>query len=996
MAAPRLFALLVAIDGYVPPVRPLRGCRNDIAKFELFLRRAYPEFDHQILLLQDGQATKAAVVQHLRQHLGQAQGNDVALFYFSGHGAQEWADPQLWRFEPDGKLEGLVCFDSIQEGGKFQLLADKELRFLLHEVSYGPPHQPKPTPPHLVSIFDCCHSGDNTRNAFIAEEDPAATTRERRFIPTVESRLSNIVPQRAWTDFLFAEAIQPTELRTRPLAEVLPEGHYIQMSGCDAQESSYETQGSGVFSRNLIEVLERSNGNITYADLRHRLKFFIKNQFQQTPQIYSPRQEADDLLQRSFLNRPTRTQPLLGNVVLNPKLGWILDLGAIHGISNQAEFLEVFDQDHPTVTYRATITKVKSGETLLSLDATAEQALENKIVKGYVADFASAPIKVFIHNYGADAEPAKALAAELKRNSKNLSLAKTAKEADYAVQIFQQRLVVTRPGDPFRPLVMPSEDLSSDSIAATAHYLRHIAQWEYVKNLSNDGNNRLPLETVSVEFFHHHNGRELPLPLGNDQVELPFDAGDFGDRAYGINLKIRLRNTSAAPIYVALLYISPAFGVYGELLANPVQRLEPASADSAQGGSVWVFDGDFLTLTHDKALEVFNHPAATNHFKLIASREEFSINTLLQSPLPDPIDLLETDKGEATRGMMRRPANEEAGAWITRTITITSPNPTYNQIPAQLEDWLKTPAGPFLQGLFLQTTEPFGTQLQTLAPPTFNPESSEAAAEAKAARGFVRYNLLIPGANFVARERRQRRYRSIIKQYPDRIRIVSEGDSWFQYPDPRVDDVIEHLLNHFAVYSLDEASDTLRNYFQEGHYLQAVLTHQPAFLLLSGGGNDILGKQFLDFLQDQFPRQEPGQNPQRFLRPAFFAELESLGKIYSAIFQQLQREAPKVRVIVHGYDYFFPGDEPRHGFLGRYMIQKGIYESRDRKALADFIINQFNAMLDQVAAQHPNARYLDLRGTVPQRERWWDEIHPNSQGFQDVAIRFQKLILSLS
>ena len=99
MPASKLYALLVGIDAYRYPVRPLHGCVNDVLNFEKYLKAAEAKnFDLKIKVLQNEQATKANIVNAFLQHLGQAGSDDVALFYYAGHGAQEKADPKVWRF----------------------------------------------------------------------------------------------------------------------------------------------------------------------------------------------------------------------------------------------------------------------------------------------------------------------------------------------------------------------------------------------------------------------------------------------------------------------------------------------------------------------------------------------------------------------------------------------------------------------------------------------------------------------------------------------------------------------------------------------------------------------------------------------------------------------------------------------------------------------------------------------------------------------------------
>ena len=106
-----------------------------------------------IKLLINEQAIRENGIAGFRKHLQQASESDVALFYFSGHGSQEYAHEVFWNVEPDRLNETLVCYDSRALGGWD--LADKELNFLIKEVSNNNAH--------VVVILDCAHSGSGTR-----------------------------------------------------------------------------------------------------------------------------------------------------------------------------------------------------------------------------------------------------------------------------------------------------------------------------------------------------------------------------------------------------------------------------------------------------------------------------------------------------------------------------------------------------------------------------------------------------------------------------------------------------------------------------------------------------------------------------------------------------------------------------------------------------------------------------------------------------------------
>jgi hypothetical protein len=166
------YALLVANDDYSSPIPKLRGCVNDIDAFATYLsKRVTTEKGVAIKLkaLKNGEATRQAVIDACRDHLGKAKNRDVALFCYSGHGSQEQAPEEFWKLEPDHLDETLVLFDS--RSPEIWDLADKEVANLIDEVAAKGPH--------VAVILDCCHSGSRTREIETVVRRAPTDTRRR-------------------------------------------------------------------------------------------------------------------------------------------------------------------------------------------------------------------------------------------------------------------------------------------------------------------------------------------------------------------------------------------------------------------------------------------------------------------------------------------------------------------------------------------------------------------------------------------------------------------------------------------------------------------------------------------------------------------------------------------------------------------------------------------------------------------------------------------------
>lgn len=237
-------------------------------------------------------------------------------------------------------------------------------------------------------------------------------------------------------------------------------------------------------------------------------------------------------------------------------------------------------------------------------------------------------------------------------------------------------------------------------------------------------------------------------------------------------------------------------------------------------------------------------------------------------------------------------------------------------------------------------------------------------------------------ANYLARRSRRKRYEKNLTDHPERKRIVSEGDSWFQHP--LVKDTIDHLFNHYNVLSLGAAGDLLTSMFQRAEYRNAIGHENPDFFLISGGGNDMMGGQFGDYLKDA---PQPGSDPGRFLNQRFHDKLENLLRVYDTMFRQLGNEFPSLPVVCHGYDYVRPGDGKDGKWLGRPLEDHGITDEAEKRAVVGHIIDLFNERLGNLATSHANVVHVDARNRVS-ADQWYDEIHPNDLGFQQVALEF--------
>jgi len=274
-------------------------------------------------------------------------------------------------------------------------------------------------------------------------------------------------------------------------------------------------------------------------------------------------------------------------------------------------------------------------------------------------------------------------------------------------------------------------------------------------------------------------------------------------------------------------------------------------------------------------------------------------------------------------------------------------------------------------------------------------QSSHMRARANLGMGFL---------NAVCRSRRQNQFENRLEDRDSRPILLAEGDSWFQYP-VWLDDVIDHLSDHYNIMCLSAAGDLLEEMVEDGEiwdYLEGLRDdgHTVRALLLSGGGNDIVGDSLKELLNPHDGSEDAAAHINQAMVAEAFGAIEAG---YRAIFRRVRDTFPDLPILIHGYDYAQPLPEqgsnipPLDGWLGEPMRDLNIPDGPLQAAIIHILINRINdifAGLDQdadtgVAGVH----YVNNRNTV--QGRWHDEMHPLDEGFGDVAGKFRQKLSQL-
>ncbi len=584
MSQKKLFALMAGINKYAGHVNPLSGSVNDVESFRLYVEDAYRStMELHIETLKNSDATRENIIHGFREHLGQARENDVALFYYSGHGSRQPSAPEFKEFFPEGVDETLVCYDSRTSEG--QDLADKELAALISEVSINHPH--------IALVMDCCHSGgiDKTVDDFKLER--ARLTKSKEATRSLESYLEG------WYTRKYAE---------NPLNLNIPTSPHVLLAACKREQLAWEVKGQGAFTTTLLEVLKKQGTSISYADAFVRCRYAIRKlSDKQTPQFetYGGFNAYTTFLEGTPIRKAPRCTIFFeGNA-------WKMDMGALHGIPTdpkKSTELTVYQKDSPgVIAGHAKTTAVNAQVSKLELDFPGDPRFMYKAEIKYLPIL---PLAVYLEGN----ETGKKHLKKALEDFPHIVLVDTPKEARYRLlaQDNKYKLFHIDSGQ----LVEGIKEYSEKSARYILSDVEHVRRWEYnleIQNNSTKFDINKDVELRLVEMFE--DGKEYEY--AREDITLDFKNVDGAWR--GIPVKIKVKNNKDYPLHFALFYFSRQFGI--RVLAN---ELEPKKSD-------------FVTLWGAMEDQSINLPdgvdEAVDTFKLIVSTEKVDSFLLEQANL---------------------------------------------------------------------------------------------------------------------------------------------------------------------------------------------------------------------------------------------------------------------------------------------------------------------------------------------------------------------------
>jgi hypothetical protein len=252
---------------------------------------------------------------------------------------------------------------------------------------------------------------------------------------------------------------------------------------------------------------------------------------------------------------------------------------------------------------------------------------------------------------------------------------------------------------------------------------------------------------------------------------------------------------------------------------------------------------------------------------------------------------------------------------------------------------------------------------------------------------------------------RQAVFAASVKQFPKRLVILTEGDSWFSYPlTANLADYIE-MMSDFSMLRLEHNGDDARQILGAGSEqlkkLRYYLKSYPVdVLLLSAGGNDLVAEELGRFL-DRRTNGSPWQSAVKLAR--LTSVLDDIVAGYERLLDARDAVRPGCMVVAHSYCYFQPNGRKATGPFGLLkagpwmrpvLVARGIDPDTEGRDVARYLVDELHARLSALAATRSGFRVVDMRAALPPDDvHWADEIHPSGTGFRHLAERCWRPLL---
>ncbi len=531
-ASPRL-ALLVGVSRYPQAGEhswnPLHT-HDDLIALRKVLVEKHGFAPRDVLVLEDGQATGAAIRAAFRDHLiKQARRGAVIFFHFSGHG-QQVRDRD--GDENDGLDESIVPVESTDQHAEFGErvnIRDDEFKTWLQALSQrmrDPKFPSSRVDGSIVLSFDSCFSGSMARGDLI----------ERGH---------------GWDKSLDGQ--RPTErsaATAQPIFD-LALSDYIVLSAAQSDQTAKERDGMGVYSRALAGALTRLPIDATYQELMHEISAevltAVKNQ---NPSLEG---DASQGLFGCVMSRDGKSHPYLDvlevreNEVRVPvgklHLATLGSVYALHHRGGGPMTSQTLLAEAQAFQIEPTTSWLRLGPAWQGKVSTADLRTARVIEKEHV--FAESPLRVRME--GLAAQPA--LVAAVKKL--NVVADAGPGQSDYEIKLIARNgaLEMLRPDSKEPVASFPSGPQAEFSLLS-----RLRAEWRWHR--LHDLRGLSPWVQASLRIVPINAHRNAAHQIVDMQPNLAL-AGSRVRMREGESYMLEVTNPSPGPVWIAVMELAP-------------------------------------------------------------------------------------------------------------------------------------------------------------------------------------------------------------------------------------------------------------------------------------------------------------------------------------------------------------------------------------------------------------------------------------------------------
>lgn len=249
------------------------------------------------------------------------------------------------------------------------------------------------------------------------------------------------------------------------------------------------------------------------------------------------------------------------------------------------------------------------------------------------------------------------------------------------------------------------------------------------------------------------------------------------------------------------------------------------------------------------------------------------------------------------------------------------------------------------------------------------------------------------------------------RRSPKALRVLAEGDSWFTHPTAlwRGKSVIGHLQGYRSInlVSLAAPGDTLARY-PDPPNRQWALACNPDWLagqtydavLISGGGNDVLGDHLQDMVKDKSNNSDRSGR-ELIIKARLRQVLDGIAANVVLIRNTVNHHlGPQTPIFMHGYSYA-QSDGRQFELLGGLISfgpwiqdklhEQNITERDEQQDIVNALIDAFNGLLKDLESKIDNFIHVDFRPLLGPKD-WDDEIHPNGPARQRLAAHLRNVL----